>query len=57
MNAETIGGVKAFSEVPVLKKTPAAISRGGFLLHFLKCLMISPQSFLKPIKNVEIAYA
>ena len=23
----------------------------------LRCLMISPQSFLKPIKNVEIAYA
>ena len=23
----------------------------------LRCLMISPRSFLKPIKNVEIAYA
>ena len=23
----------------------------------LRCLMISPQRFLKPIKNVEIAYA
>ena len=23
----------------------------------LRCLMIRPQSFLKPIKNVEIAYA
>ena len=23
----------------------------------LRCLMISPQSFLKPIKNVEVVYA